>query len=239
VRIFTPKTDVPFAGHPTIGTAAALARLGLVEVPGGATTIVFEEGVGPVAVDILLDGAATVTRLTLETDVETPSILPAREAVAAALSLPEDAVVGAWFAGVGIPFCFVHLADQGAVDRATLDHTAWSASFAHAWSPHLFMFAGDPRSDSRLYARMFAPAFGIAEDPVTGSVCAALVGVLAGRLPEREGTFAWRIDQGVAMGRPSLIEASAEKREGRTTTIKVGGSTVLVGEGSMTVPPGY
>jgi trans-2,3-dihydro-3-hydroxyanthranilate isomerase len=86
---------------------------------------------------------------------------------------------------------------------------------------------------------MFAPAYGIAEDPATGSACAALAGRLADRLPNHDGTFGWQIDQGVTMGRPSLIEASAEKREGRTIRVKVGGSTVLVGQGSMTVPAGY
>ncbi len=120
VRIFTPAAEIPFAGHPTVGTAAVLARLGLIEVPGGTTTVVLEEGVGPVAVDIVFDGASTVTRLTLETDVESPADRPAPEAVAAALTLPADAVVDAWFAGVGIPFCFVHLADRGAGDRAPI-----------------------------------------------------------------------------------------------------------------------
>ena len=239
VRIFTPKAEIPFAGHPTVGTAAVLARLGLIDMRGGVTGIVFEEGVGPVAVDIRLDDSSTVTHLTLETDVESPLERPLREAAAAALTLPADAVADTWFAGVGLPFCFVHLADQDAVDRAARDRAAWSASFAGAWSPNLFMFAGDTRLDSRLYARMFAPAFGIAEDPATGSACAALAGTLASRLPERAGPFAWRIDQGVAMGRPSLIEASAEKRDGRATTIRVGGSTVIAGEGSMTVPHGY
>ncbi len=239
VRIFTPAAEIPFAGHPTVGTAAVLARLGLVAVPGGAATVVFEEGVGPVAIDIRLDGASTVTRLTLETDVESPPDRPAREAVAAALTLPMDAVMDVWFASVGLPFCFAHLADREVVDQAALDRAVWRARFAAAWSPHLFMFAGDTRPEGRLYARMFAPASGIAEDPATGSACAALVGTLAGRLPEREGAFAWRIDQGVAMGRPSLVEASAEKRDGRATKIQVGGSTVVVGEGSMTVPPGY
>ena len=239
VRIFTPATELPFAGHPTVGTAAVLARLGLVTVPEGATTVVLEEGIGPIVVDIHLDGASTVTRLTLETEVESPADRPSREAAAAALTLPGGAVTDAWFAAVGVPFCFVRLEDRDTVDHAVLDHTAWSASFAQAWAQSLFLFAGDMRPEGRLYARMFAPAFGIAEDPATGSACATLAGTLAGRLPDPTGTFAWRIDQGVAMGRPSLIEASAEKRDGRVTKIQVGGSTIIVGEGSMNVPPGY
>ncbi len=239
VRIFTPRTELPFAGHPTVGTAAVLARLGLVETPGGATTIVFEEGVGPVTVEIQLGGAAAFTRLVLEKEVEAPSTRPARPAAAATLSLPEEAVLGAWFASVGLPFCFIHLADKEAVDCAAIDRTAWSASFARAWSPSLFLFAGELPPASRLYARMFAPAWGIEEDPASGSACAALAGCLADRWSDHDGSFTWQIDQGFAMGRPSLLEASAEKRRGRTVRVKVGGSTVLVAEGHMTVPAGY
>lgn len=239
VRIFTPRTEVPFAGHPTVGTAAVLACLGLIEMSGGTATIVFEEGVGPVTVEIHLGGIAAFTRLVLEREVESPSTLPARKVAAATLSLSEEAVLEAWFASVGLPFCFIHLANKEAVDRAALDRTAWSASFAQAWALNLFLFAGELSPTSRLYARMFAPAYGIEEDPATGSACAALAGCLADRLPNHDGIFTWQIDQGVRMGRPSLIEASAEKRQGRTVEVKVGGSTVLVGEGSMTIPAGY
>ena len=119
------------------------------------------------------------------------------------------------------------------MDRASLDRAAWSEHFARAWAPSLYLFAGERAPGSRLYARMFAPAYGIEEDAASGSACAALAGRLAGRLGEREGTFTWRIDQGVAMGRPSLIEASAEKRAGRIAKLKVGGYSVIVGEGNM------
>lgn len=239
VRIFTPNTELPFAGHPTVGTAAVLASLGLVELSGGTAMIVLEEGVGPVAVEIEVGGAASFTRLVLEKEVESPSTLPARKAAAATLSLSEETVLEAWFASVGVPFCFVHLASRAAVDRATLDRTAWSASFAQAWAPSVFLFAGELAPASRLYARMFAPAYGIEEDPATGSAAAALAGCLSDRSPIHDGTLTWQIDQGVAMGRPSLIDASAEKRHGRTVKVKVGGSTVLVAEGSMAVPAGY
>jgi trans-2,3-dihydro-3-hydroxyanthranilate isomerase len=238
VRIFTPKTELPFAGHPTVGTAAVLARLGLVEAPSGRTTVIFEEGVGPVAVEIRVDGSAALARLIRETEIERPPIGPSPRAAAAALSLPEALVLDAWAASVGVPFCFVHVASEQSVDRAVLERAAWSTDFSHAWSLHLFFFAGALESGSRLYARMFAPALGIEEDPATGSASAALAGCLAERLPT-DGSFTWTIDQGIAMGRPSRLEASAEKLRGRPVRVKVGGATVLVGEGSMTVPAGY
>ncbi|HXM82637.1 MAG TPA: PhzF family phenazine biosynthesis protein [Burkholderiales bacterium] len=231
VRIFTPKTELPFAGHPTVGTAAVLAVLGF--VPSSSKTIVLEEGIGPVTVELELGARAPFARLVLEKEVESPASVPARAAAAAALSLPEAVVRDAWFASVGVPFCFIQLADKGSVDGAMLNREAWSRHFARAWAPNLYPFAGELAAGSRLYARMFAPAYGIEEDAASGSACAALAGRLAGRLNEREGTFAWRIDQGVAMGRPSLLEASAEKRAGRIVKLKVGGYSVIVGEGNM------
>ena len=239
VRIFTPKMELPFAGHPTVGTAAVLTRLGLVPISDGAATIVLEEGVGPITVEIQLRGETILAHLVTEKEVESPSTRPTRNAAASALSLPEKAVLETWFASVGVPFCFVHLASRETVDRAVLDRAAWSANFANAWSPNLYFFAGGLAPGSRLYVRMFAPALGIEEDPATGSGAAALAGWLAARSPDQDGNFKWEIDQGVAMGRPSFIEASAEKRRGRTTQVKVGGATVLVGEGTMTVPAGF
>ncbi|HEX9673573.1 MAG TPA: PhzF family phenazine biosynthesis protein [Burkholderiales bacterium] len=235
VRIFTPRTELPFAGHPTVGTAAVLVRLGLVPLSDGAATVVLEEGIGPIAVEIRLRGETVFAHLVTEKEVESPSARPAPNAAASALSLPEDAVLETWFAGVGVRFCFVHLASREAVDRAVLDRAAWSTNFANAWSPNLYFFAGGLAPGSRLYARMFAPALGIDEDPATGSGAAALAGFLAARSPGENGTFKWEIDQGIAMGRPSFIEASAEKRRGRSARVKVGGATVLVGEGTITV----
>jgi len=138
-----------------------------------------------------------------------------------------------------VPFCFIELIDAAAVDRAALDRVVWAANFAQAWAPNLFLFTGRTQPGGSLYARMFAPALGIEEDPATGSGSATLAGCLAERVADRDGTFTWRIDQGVAMGRPSVLEAAAEKREGRIVNVKVGGSTVLIGEGSITLQPGF
>ena len=237
LRIFTPAKELPFAGHPTVGTASVLARLELVTLNDGVGSLVFQEGVGPVSVELSLDDRRTFSRLSLEAAVEEPAERPAREA-AAALSLPAEAVREAWFATVGNPFGFVHVADREAVDRAEVDRAAWARHFAGAFSSALFFFAGDLAAGSRLYARMFAPGFGIDEDAATGSAAATLAGSLANRLPEREGVFTWTIDQGVKMGRPSVLEASAEKRDGRTVRVMAGGSTVLVAAGSISVPDG-
>jgi trans-2,3-dihydro-3-hydroxyanthranilate isomerase len=231
VRIFTPRAELPFAGHPTVGTAVVLARQG--EAGSGAERrLVFEEGIG--AVTVITDGQTA--RLQLDSpDLETAPHGPSTAAVARALSLPDTAVLRCWYAGVGVRFCFAHLADTEEVDRAALDKTAWQAGVPDNWSAHLYLFAGECRDGGRLYARMFAPALGVDEDPATGSAAAAVVASLADDSLPRDGSYHLQIDQGVSMGRPSLIEAAARKEHGRLAEVTVGGHATVVGRGVMTL----
>ena len=226
VRIFTPKTEMPFAGHPTVGTAAVLARLERIHVPG---TSVLELGVGPVPVELTRRGALVHAALVMDKPVELGPSVP-NEAAAAALSVP---VEEAWIATAGVRFCFARLKDRATVDRAVLDRASWGQRLDKA---NLYFFAAD---GDNLYVRMFAPMLGIDEDPATGSGAVGIAGVLAARNEAPDGVFTWHIDQGVAMGRPSRLEASAEKRGGKVVRIKVGGATVISAEGTMEVPANY
>ncbi len=230
VRIFTPRQELPFAGHPTVGTAAVLASRS-----GGQASqqFVFEEGIGPVTVAV--DGPAISLHLR-SPRYETTDEAPPSAAIAKALTLPGDAIAECWYAGVGLRFCFVRLAGRDLVDRAVLDKAVWSAAIAGSWSPELYLFAGDHRDGTPLHARFFAPGIGVDEDPATGSACASLVASLAYRSPERDGTYRIQIDQGVAMGRPSTLEGTAHKQDGRITEVVVGGHATIVGNGTMTLP---
>lgn len=227
VRIFTPARELPFAGHPTIGTAAVLAAAGT------ERDLVLEEGVGPV--HISFDGP--MIRLHLRSPVyQAPPERPSPAVVAQALSLPADAVADTWWAGVGLGFTFVRLTGREWVDRAVFDRAAWARGLADAWSPFLYVLAGDDAGDdAALYARSFAPDAGVEEDPATGSAVAALVASLAQR-GGRDGVHRVRVDQGVAMGRPSLLHGSATRDQGRLTEVVVGGTAVIVGRGTMTLP---
>jgi trans-2,3-dihydro-3-hydroxyanthranilate isomerase len=226
VRIFTPTTEMPFAGHPTVGTSAVLARLERMPVPG---TGVLELNIGPTPVELTRRGAHVHAALVMDKPVELgPKV--SNDAAAAALSVP---VEEAWVATAGVRFCFARLKDRATVDRAVLDRAGWARDLDKA---NLYFFAADGEN---LYVRMFAPALGIEEDPATGSGAVGIAGVLAARNEAPDGVFTWRIDQGVAMGRPSRIEASAEKRGGKVVRIKVGGATVISAEGTMEVPSGY
>jgi trans-2,3-dihydro-3-hydroxyanthranilate isomerase len=229
VRIFTPNQELPFAGHPTVGTAAVLASL------RGDKEFVFEEGIGPV--EVAVDGETIRFRMR-SPRYESSSEAPPAAAIARALSLPQDAIADCWYGGVGLKFCFIRLASPELVDRAVLDKAAWADGVAGGWGRMMYFFAGDLRDGARLHARMFGPGVGVDEDPATGSACASLIASLAARSPEADGSYGFRVDQGVAMGRPSVLEGTARKEGGQITEVAVGGSATIVGHGTMTLPAG-
>jgi trans-2,3-dihydro-3-hydroxyanthranilate isomerase len=236
VRIFTPKAEIPFAGHPTVGTACALVMGGHV---GRLRRLILEEGVGPVGVDVEEQDGALHGTLNLQAKVEHRAATLRTEDLAAVLTLGPADVTHAFFASVGLGFCFVQLASQAAVDRAVINKSAWTHHLADAFSPHIFFFAGELKNGAELYARMFAPAVGVEEDPATGSACAALVGVLAAtREASRENCWL-SIKQGVAMGRASEIEAMAQPSGDGMTSIQVGGATSYVATGEIEVPAAF
>jgi len=235
VRIFTPRSEVPFAGHPNVGTACALVMRGHVGT-GDSHSLIFEEGIGPVVVDVEKHGEVFHGTMTISGNIEQPAGVPSNRNLAAVLSLAEKDVKRAFFAGAGLPFCFVQLASREAVDRAKIENGAWTRYLAKSWSPHVFFFAGEPENGAELYGRMCSPAMGVAEDPATGSACAALVGALAAQSDFAGDLLRLSVKQGVAMGRPSDIEACARKSNGTVTSISVGGATAYVASGNIDVP---
>jgi trans-2,3-dihydro-3-hydroxyanthranilate isomerase len=175
--------------------------------------------------------------LTLSEKIEAPSGAPSPTDVAAVLSIEPAEVSQVFFAGVGVPLCFAQLSSNEVVDRAVINRAAWAATLSRAWSPHLFFFAGNLRDGGKLYARMWAPALGVEEDPATGSACAALVAAMASK-PDFGGTaYRLSIQQGVLMGRRSEIDAEARKSGGGVTSVSVGGATAYIASGEIDVPP--
>lgn len=237
LRIFAPGEEMPFAGHPTVGSAAVLARRGTALDSRGAVEVIFDEGIGPVAVTVENRGDDVFSELCLEPRLEHPGGAPSAGELAAALGLAPDTVGDTWFAGVGLPFAFCRVASVEAVDRAVLHRPAFAAALGRSWARNLFFFAGDPADGETLYARMFAPAIGVDEDPATGSACAALVGWLASRDPRPDLSLSITVEQGVALGRPSLLLGGATKVDGTLRSVTVGGNVAFVGGGHLDVPP--
>jgi trans-2,3-dihydro-3-hydroxyanthranilate isomerase len=241
LRIFTPAQEVPFAGHPTVGSALILAATGALELAGETTRIIFEEPAGPVPVTIrAAGGRAVFAQLTAP---QAPEVrpAPAPDAIAAMLSLtPADLRTDAGlpeFASCGFPLLIVELCDAAALGRARLDHGLWQRLLADAWSREVYLVSresSDPAAGFQV--RMFAPAAGIGEDPATGGAAAALGGWLGLREAPGDGTTRHLIAQGVEMGRPSRLEIEIEKHAGTVAAVRVGGGAVLVSEGTIEVP---
>jgi trans-2,3-dihydro-3-hydroxyanthranilate isomerase len=238
VRIFTPGGEIPFAGHPTVGTAHVLAAIGEIPLTGVETRIVFEENVGPVHVVIRAqDGKPDFAQLSVAMLPQVSEPTVSRETLAAMLSLdPTELLDGDYRpqnVSCGLPFLVVPLRDRKAVSRSRLQLDQWERSLKGATSDMILVFAADPeRPGSDMRARMYGPGAGVFEDPATGSACACLAGYLAARTP-RDGTLRWVVEQGFEMGRPSILEIEADKKDGGITAVRVGGKTVLVSKGEL------
>jgi trans-2,3-dihydro-3-hydroxyanthranilate isomerase len=228
VRIFTPARELPFAGHPTVGTAVLLGAR-----DGGGRDIVLEEGIGAVRCTLesssARGGSARFAIPQLPTEAG-----PAADAaaIAAALSLaPEDIGEGRparWSAG--IPLTFVPVVSLAAIARCRPDLAKFDAAFGAGAA--VYVFCNETAEPGHhFHARMFAPAMGVPEDPATGAAAAAFAGLLARRL--RDGTHALVVEQGYEMGRPSLIRLTAEVAAGRLVSASVGGNAVIATEGTI------
>ncbi|HZO17611.1 MAG TPA: PhzF family phenazine biosynthesis protein [Gemmatimonadaceae bacterium] len=241
VRIFTPGAEVPFAGHPTIGTAVVLARIGEIPLTGDETRIMLEEGVGPVPVVVRArDGVATSAQLSVARLPEIGPPPPARTTLAEMLSLEPSQLLGGpngpQAVSCGLPFLIVPVKDRAAVAAAKVRMDVWERTLSRYWAPDVMVVARDPELEgSHLRARVFVPGLSVPEDPATGSCAAALAGYLAARETAPNGSFHWVMEQGFEMGRPSILELEAEKRDGAVVAVRVAGDAVLVSDGMMEI----
>lgn len=227
VRIFTPRMEVPFAGHPNVGTAFILGSLGRC-----GPTATFEERAGLVAVDLMLDGRTTVGATITAPQPLSLGAPIAVDRVAASVCLsPSDIVTRhhqPQVASVGLAFVVTELASRDALRRARPDLGLLETLFAdtHGEGIHLYVrSANDSHAD--VYTRMFAPQDGVPEDPATGSANAALTALIA-TVDGRDQRL--RIAQGIEMGRPSLLLTEAGPNG-----VRVGGRCVAVMEGTLRI----
>ena len=238
VRIFTPTTEVPFAGHPNIGTAFVLAMVGEFGILESTSTIFFEEKAGLVPISILRQGSKPLVCLLAAPEPLSLGKTTTPEVVARAVSLePEDIVCSVHppqEASVGLPFLIAELRDRDALERADVDRRGINA-LADLGLPtdvHVYLRSND-EYDFRV--RVFAPRRGVPEDPASGSANCAMVGLLAHLEEAPTGRYHWHVAQGMEMGRPSMMDAEADKKEGLVFTTRVGGACVMVGEGYIEV----
>ncbi|HEY3794775.1 MAG TPA: PhzF family phenazine biosynthesis protein [Bradyrhizobium sp.] len=238
VRIFTPKAEMPFAGHPSIGTAFVVARAG--ESYGKVISgdrLTFEMIAGLVDIGLTKENGQTVAaRLTAPQPVSFGEKIPV-EIVAAACALkPGDFktdIHRPCVASCGAPFLFAELSSRAALAAAAPQPELFARDLPRDRVTGLHLYVQAKEENRDIQARMFAPQHGIAEDPATGSATVALIGMLAHHMPGGDLILSKTIGQGFDMGRPSILEASAEKKAGRVAATRVGGRCVPVMSGTI------
>ena len=234
MRIFTPATELPMAGHPTIGSTFALAHTGVIRA--GAARFVFGLGIGPVPVDLEWDGPRLrFTWMTQRNPTFGPPV-DSRDLVANALGLTVDDLVPnlpVQEVSCGVPFLLVPLRSRETVDRAVSDASAFRR-LAESTGIDLPIFLFATQRPAAVHSRMFAPEFGIIEDPATGGASGPLGCYLVRHhLVSSDAARSIVSTQGVAMGRPSRIHIAITERGGEIVEVKVGGTAVLVGKGEL------
>jgi trans-2,3-dihydro-3-hydroxyanthranilate isomerase len=243
VRIFTPARELPMAGHPTIGTTFALAHERIVRADRNRLTLGL--GVGPTEVTLewASDGDTLQFAWMKQSNPVFGPVCDEPSGLAAALGVSESHISRTMLpvceGSSGVPFFFVPLATRAAVNQARVDQGALRSFFDSLGMPErpVFVFTlerGD--DDATVFSRMFAPLFGIPEDPATGGASGPLGAYLVrhGAIDSQSATRIISL-QGVAMGRPSRIAIRVDATNDRIDSVQIGGTSLLMGEGFLDV----
>jgi trans-2,3-dihydro-3-hydroxyanthranilate isomerase len=235
IRIFTPAVEMPFAGHPTVGTAVLLNRID----GGGSRDFVLEQGIGPVpCATASTDGGRGRARFQLARLPRELGEVGTLATIAAALGLAPEEIgldnfrTSLWSAGIS--FTFVPVRSLDTIRRCQPDLKHWDAAFTRHERSSAYVFCRETvQAGSAFHARMFAPRLGVYEDPATGSAAAAFAGALLRFVPPVDGERDFPIEQGYEVGRPSLITLSMTVRDGQLAAAAISGEAVTVSDGSI------
>ena len=241
VRIFTPAAELPFAGHPVVGTHWALAHLGRVELREPVTQVRFELGVGVLPADLHVVGGR-VERVVMTQDRPTfHAVLEDVTALAAGLGLAPEAITETGLpvqvVSTGVPQMMVpvrSLAEVQGLDASQLNTAALNQACRAVGTQCVMVFTFETeRPEATVHVRMFAPLLGVPEDPATGSANGALGAYLVHHraVPVTEPTTYIVSEQGAEICRPSTLYIEVDSRSDETTAVRVGGQVVLVAEG--------
>ena len=238
VRIFTPRSEVPFAGHPNIGTAFILAETGIFGDFAQSIDVVFEEKAGNVPIKINKDHCGYIW---CELSAPAPLSLGKVATVDLAsevLSIEAgDINVTTHYpqvASVGLPFLFVELQSLEALSQAQIDLSKLQRLLQEGFPSYIHIYCRDVK-DFDIRCRMFAPLDGVPEDPATGSANAALIALLSHCDQRSDLEDKWKISQGSEIGRPSVLHGRAQKIGGTVTEVNLGGYSVMVCKGTISI----
>jgi trans-2,3-dihydro-3-hydroxyanthranilate isomerase len=240
VRIFTPASELPMAGHPTIGTSFILAREHMIEIGAEESTIKLEEVVGTIPVTLnFKDGQPDLIWMQQPLPIFGPRFEDAG-LIAEMLSIAPEAIATEWpieVVSCGVPFLYVPLKDLESIRAIRLRFDVWERALRDSGVSEVFVFTKETELDgSSVHSRMFAPGLGIAEDPATGAASGPLGCYLV-----RHEVFPltqkaeFTSEQGIEMGRPSIIKIIIEQEAGEFKRVRVGGQCRFMGEGYLEV----
>jgi len=240
IRIFTPGRELPFAGHPTIGTAILMAQVRTPLINGERDAIiVLEQAIGRVRVGVRLrEGQAPFAEFDAPKLPETSGTLAARDRLAGALGLlPRE--IGfenhtALRVSAGNTFAYVPVTTLDAIAKARVNGVHWAATFPDNEVDGVYLYTREcTRKGSSFHARMFAPQLGVPEDPATGAAAVGFAGVLREFDVLPDGAHRKVIEQGHEMGRPSTIVLTLIMEGGKLDTVRIGGNAVRVMDGTI------
>ena len=234
VRIFSPEQEMPMAGHPTIGTGFLLAQLGMT---AGKSTVIFEEGVGPIPVTITRDAAGKPAQVQMRQPLpQFGTVHHDRAGIAALLSLTVDDLqpdVPIQVVSTGLPFLYVPIRSLAAISRIQPRLDLWPAQLKGSTEEIFALTTETQHPASTVHSRMFAPGLGIYEDAATGSASGALGAYLVQHGLAEPGAMV--SEQGIEMGRPSVIHIDIRRQDGQFTQVAVGGECVYMGHGTLII----
>src|SRR4051794_12849635 len=238
VRIFTPRGEMPFAGHPNVGTAFMLARAGTSYGRSvGGDQLIFEEKAGLVPISLLKDGETVVGARLASPQPLNVGAEVAAELIASACGVTLDDIANEnhrpCIASCGAAFILAELKTYQALASASPRADVFRSEVAKHPATSILLYTQVDEDEIDIRARMFAPQHGIPEDPATGSANVALIGLLAKLRPEPDLKLSKTIAQGVEMGRPSLLHAEADKRGGVVGATTISGRCVPVMSGAI------
>ena len=240
LRIFSPKGEIDFAGHPILATARALLEAGQIESIGDSASLVFQQNTGEIAVNVTQQqGKPLFVQFCLSANPVLDRYTPTETELARLLSIDVQDIDSHTFhtrlASIDFPYLIVPLASQQAVRKACFSIDAWSQSSAPAMAAQeIFIFSNKTdNKDTDFHGRLLGPGIGANEDPPIGSAMPCFAGYLGDHEHIREGTYTFSIDRGTYETRRSLLHLEMDYHADKPTKLRVGGEVVLVSENTL------
>ncbi|MDD5580555.1 MAG: PhzF family phenazine biosynthesis protein [Methylobacter sp.] len=243
MRIFSPKGEIDFAGHPVIATAFVLAYCGDIELSEKFTPIVFEQNSGAISTNITNnDGKPVFIQFTRKVSPIIDRFAPPDGELASFLSIAQGQIdhkkYNTRLVSCGFPYLIVPVYNYETVRSARFNYQAWSESIAPQTAAQeiLLFSAKTPFQDADFNARLVGPNIGLHDDPPVGTAMPAFAAYLCSFDHMKKGTYTFAVDRGETSSRRSVINLEMDHKREDTLTIRIGGEAVMVAEGSITIP---